>query len=176
MSAERDRLDEIIDRSAARLVAVEPDAGLVERIVHQLPERETPARRVMLTWLPQCAAVAAVIVAIVIWNRERPDSDATNIPQTGPWAFVLLPASIDAVEPTVTASPQVVTLGRPVARPAMPDTGLLDHERSLAFVERPDFLALPSIGAPSLEPEDALMLAPLVLTELPLSGEPSSPR
>jgi hypothetical protein len=50
-----------------------------------------------------------------------------------------------------------------------------DHERSLAPVGEPTPLEVVSLASPSLPEEAFVVLAPIVLTELPLSGESISP-
>ena len=173
----RDPLDQAIDRVAARLVSVDHDEAMVERMVARLPERNGWS-----DWLrvlaPQAAVATALIVAALVWTtgtRKEVDRDpaAAAVADAGIAAREVpaVPAPIVAV-----ASPAHVT--RVAARRAT-ETAIAepaDHERSLAPVAALVPLEVVSLASPSLPGEAFVVLAPLVLTELPLSGEPISPR
>ena len=174
----RDPLDQAIDRVAARLVSVDHDEVMVERIVARLPERSG-----LGGWLrvlaPQAALATALIVAVLVWTtRDREQ-------------VVRDPVTASTVADAAAAAPQAPALNAPVAEVSVPlkAAGMMargvretapaspaDHERSLAPVESPKPLEVVSLASPSLPEEVPVVLAPIVLTELPLSGESNSPR
>jgi hypothetical protein len=171
----RDPLDQAIDRVAARLVSVDHDATMVDRIVGRLPERSGVGG-----WLrvlaPQAALATAIVVATLVWtmsDRQPVDRD----PAGAPAVAAAVPASeapvaiapISAVEAPARPTRVAARLTPPVA--ALP----ADHERSLAPVEAPIPLEIVSLASPSLPEEAFVVLLPIVLTELPLSGEAISP-
>lgn len=194
----RDPLDQAIDRVAARLVSVDHDepfdspigrasrplAGLaqdraiVERIVARLPER-SGAGGWLRVLVPQAAIATALIIAALVWttrNREQVVGDPVAAPSVADASAAArevpaAPAPVGAV-----AAPANATRG---AAPRVTETAMAepaDHERSLAPVEAPIPLEIVSLASPSLPDEAFVVLAPIVLTELPLSGEPNSPR
>jgi len=177
----RDRLDQAIDRVAARLVSVDHEAAMVEGIVARLPERSGVGG-----WLrvlaPQAAVAAALIVAALVWTRGDRDPvvpDSVAAPAVAQVGAAATEVPAGAPPPAVRA-PGSVPVGatRLAARRVIPDASEppVDHERSLAPVESPQPLEVVSLASPSL-PEDAfVVLAPIVLTELPLSGESNSPQ
>jgi hypothetical protein len=86
------RLDDAIDQTAARMVAVPDDPEMIARIVSALPERSSG-----LGWLiPQFAALSALAVVAVLWStRERPEAPAL-LPSTD---VTIVAALADAITP-----------------------------------------------------------------------------
>ena len=170
----RDPLDQQIDRVAARLVSVDHDDALVERIVSGLPERNQRSGWLAVL-LPQAALAAALIVAAIVWTSR--DREQAVEPFSAPPA-----AGVVAIEVPVqhAAAPALTAPGAPrdaVRRvtDAAP-IAAADHERSLAPVDAPVALEVAALASPSLPEEAFVVLAPIVLTELPLSSESNSPR
>jgi hypothetical protein len=173
----RDPLDQAIDRVAARLVSVDHDATMVDRIVGRLPERSGVGG-----WLrvlaPQAALATVLIVAGLVWttsDREQVVSDPAAAPPVAGAGAPAREVSTVLVPPTDVEAP--VNATRVAARRVTPIEAALpvDHERSLAPVEAPIPLEVVSLASPSLPEEAFVVLAPIVLTELPLSGESFSP-
>lgn len=193
----RDPLDQAIDRVAARLVSVDhdpfdsptgrasrrsdglaQDRQMVERIVTRLPERSGVGG-----WLrvlaPQAALATVLIVAAWVWttsDREqgvREPVAAPSVAQAGP---VASEGSTVPSPPAGVHAPR--SANRLAARRATPAAAPLpaDHERSLAPVAALVPLEVVSLASPSLPEEAFVVLAPIVLTELPLSGESNSPQ
>ena len=174
----RDPLDQAIDRVAARLVSVDDDRAMVERIVARLPERNGLGGWLRVL-LPQAAVATALIVTALVWtrgDRERVVPDPTPPPS-------IAQAGASASEVPVVPAPSagasaLVNPTRIAARRVTPAAAALpvDHERSLAPVAAPVPLEVASLASPSLPEEAFVVLAPIVLTELPLSGESNSPQ
>ena len=182
IEAPRHGLDEAIDRVAAKLVAVTDDVGLLQQVMARLPERESPSWFLALP--VQLAAGAALLLLAFLWARpvEKPMSpsvsadarihSATRLEEAGPPHLEPLVADARIPNPGSRlrrgfggqARIPVVALDRP------------DHEHSLAPVAPPVALELTSIAPWALEPHAAVVLAPLVLTELAPANEPDSPR
>lgn len=170
----RDPLDQQIDRVAAHLVSVDHAAAIVERIVAGLP-----ARKQRSGWLavlaPQAALAAALLVAAVVWTTREHEQDVE--PLSAP-----LVAGVTAIEVPVRHAPAPRS-GAPVA-PRLAarrviegaPVAVADHERSLAPIDAPVALEVAALASPSLPEEALVVLAPIVLTELALSGESNSPR
>jgi hypothetical protein len=172
----RRTLDQEIDQVAARMVGVDHDAAMADRIVARLPER--PARGPWLgVLLPQAAAAVAILAAVVMWTTREPAVDpntdvgraAASLSAEAPGAKAEAPAETEAgaQAPDLQASVSSLSTVEPALLP--------DHERALAPVAAPISIELAAIEAPALLDEPTLVLAPLVLTELPLSGESNSP-
>ena len=174
----RDELDQAIDRVAARLVSVDHDAAMVERIVTRLPERSR-AGGWLRVLVPQAAVGAALIVAALVWTTrdgEQVVGDLAPAPAvaragTAPDEVPAMPALPVTASAPVHATRMAARRATPAA-PALP----VDHEFSLAPVEAPKPLEVVSLASPSLPEEAFVVLAPIVLTELPLSGESNSPQ
>lgn len=172
----RDPLDQAIDRVASRLVSVDHDRAMVERIVTTLPERNGVGGWLRVL-VPQAALATVVIAGVLVWtmsHRETVPAEpvaAPRVPEVRagevPAARVAVPSMDAAVE-----APRMVARRKAAAAPALP----VDHERSLAPVDAPRPLEVVSLASPSLPEEAFVVLAPIVLTALPLSGEPNSPR
>jgi len=176
----RDPLDQAIDRVAARLVSVDHDEAIVDRIVARLPERSGAGgwRRVLM---PQAAIATALIIAALVWttrNREQVDGDPVATPSVADAGVAArevpaAPASVGAVAAPPTASR--VAAPR-VTEAETASVALADHERSLEPVAALVPLEVVSLASPPLLEEAPVVLSPIVLNDLPLSGEPNSPR
>lgn len=151
-----------VDVVAKQLVDVQEDAELAARIASALPER-----RSRFFWLiPQLGAVAALVVAAVVWsNHEAPAPPLATI------AMVPLRAAVDAVEPFRPIESLPLVRIEPL-EPLEPS----DHERSLPAIEAPGVLAMSDLAPRDLPVVEALTLQPLEIGELPLTGESFPPR
>lgn len=168
-NAPRHDLDEAIDRVAAKMVAIDDDAGLLQAAIARLPDRES--RSWFLRMPVQATAAAALVLAAFLWARpiDRP-------------ALPIAIAPIQASAPPVVAARMVVpATRRPDVR--IPDPGPRiaavavdrpDHERSLAPVDPIEAIELGGIATPSIDLESPAAIAPLVLTELALDTEGDS--
>ncbi|HYA62189.1 MAG TPA: hypothetical protein VED66_03250 [Candidatus Sulfotelmatobacter sp.] len=102
----RDDLDRVLDAALAKYAALEPRAGLEQRILAGLRTAPQSAVRVWWSWAPAAGAAAVVIVAMALAWRSgttRPP-EITKHPQAG--------------APTVPAGPQIAQhdgnfVGRP---------------------------------------------------------------
>lgn len=172
----RDPLDQAIDRVAARLVSVDHDASMAERIVARLPERsgwgDWP--RVLA---PQAALAAVLIGAVLVWTMRGREEGVRNPAPSVAEAGGASPdgASVPGAAARADATVNAPRLAARRVTPA-PAAWPVDHERSLAPVDAPVALEVVSLASPSLPDEAFVVLAPIVLTELPLSGESISPR
>lgn len=175
---DRDPLDTAIDRVAARLVSVEHDEVMVDRIITRLPER--PGRRAWFAPLvPQAALAVCVAIVAFAWTT-RDGGDVVREPRQ------LAPvARIEPEAPrVVVSSPAADATARPLDKPKGLSPRLVlnglaaprDHERSLVPVAAPVSLEVAALEAPALLDEAPVVVAPIVLTALPLSGESPSPR
>ncbi len=178
-NAPRHDLDEAIDRVAAKMVAIDDDAGLLQAAITRLPDRES--RPWFLRMPVQATAAAALVLTAFLWARpiDRP-------------ALPIAIAPIQASAPPVVAARMVVpATRRPDVR--IPDPGphlrqgyggqarlpavstdRPDHERSLAPVAPIDAIELGGIATPSIDLASPAAIAPLVLTELALDTEGDS--
>ncbi len=85
-----DELDRVIDGALAGYSAVEPLAGLEERVLNRV---RVAARRKQLTWAFAFVAVTAVVVAVIAVRIPRqPASKGNDITR------VITPAPVPAVE------------------------------------------------------------------------------
>ena len=171
IEAPRHDLDEAIDRVAAKMVAVPGESRMLQQVIERLPERATSPW--FLTVPGQLAVGAALVWIAFVWARP---SDPQEMP------IALAPVAATA-PPLVTARLVEPASFRPIVRIPDPESRIPamtidrpDHERSLAPVEALMALELGSIAAPVLEPEAAVVFAPLVLSELVLASDSSSPR
>lgn len=163
----RDPLDQAIDQVAARLVSVEHDQAMPDRIVARLPERARQS-----AWLgallPQAALATVLVAAVIMWMTREPDQvrePAVDVRRAE--------ASASAVAPVVAAEAEAPALRTVDSQFVVTP----DHERALVPVAAPMFLEVAGLAGPAALPaEPPVVLAPIVLTELPLSGESISPR
>lgn len=166
---DKDRLDAAIDHVAKRMVAVPDDPEMVARIVSALPERSS-----RLGWLiPQLAALGAIVIAAVVWStRERPASPAV-LPSTQIAATTVLPGVIAPREPGTVVRTQPLEPLEPVEPLEPLDT---DFDRSLPALESVDSLMVSDVTPHELPASPALELAPIGVTDLPLTAESFPPR
>ena len=169
----RHDFDRAIDRVAAQLVAVREDSDLLPHVMARLPER-APS-----TWflaMPvQLAAGAALVLLAFLYGR--PSREVTRRES------LAVTAGASAIEARPLEAPR-----RPVAAPIPDPRSLIrdprspipalalarpDYDRSLAPVEALEGLELRAIAAPFLEIDAAAVIAPLVLSELPLASDTS---
>lgn len=182
----RHGLDEAIDRVAAKMVAADADAGVLHRVLAQLPER------VATPWflrLPvQATAAAAIVAAALVYprpSREFAPLESAPVAMAKP-AEVRPEAAVG--EPVLAAVPRLptpdrlptptfarATVGRPDSRLPSAAPGLPaaapdrpDHERSLAPVATIAALELDEIAPSAMELDATAALEPLVLPELAL--------
>ena len=163
INAPRPDLDAAIDRVATRLVALPEAAGLLPRVLARLPERASSPWWVAMP--VQLAAGAALVLMAFLWARPL-DGPAPPVTQSVAW----IPEPAPHPAESQVAAP--ASLIRETRRPAVA-FDRPDHERSLAPVEPLPALAFESIAPMALEPEATVVLAPLVLTDLPLASESS---
>jgi len=174
----RDPLDQAIDRVAARLVSVDHDEAMADRIIVRLPERSGQGGwwRVLV---PHAALATALVVAALVWSRSGREpvvADPAAVPSVAQAGAAANEVPAVPVAPAAVSAPVNATrIAARRATPAAPELPV-DHERSLAPVEAPTLLEVVSLASPSLPEEAFVVLAPIVLTELPLSSESISPQ
>jgi hypothetical protein len=161
-TAPNDQLDAAIDQVAARMVAVPDDPDLTLRIVSALPERSS-----RLGWLiPQLTALGLLAVAAVLWSMRGQPVAPTVLRSTGIAAIAAFP-SVTARAPE--RGTPVRTVGtQPSEPPELPALPELDFDRALPALE------LSVIGPQALPATEALMLAPIEISALPLTAETTS--
>lgn len=169
--------DAAIDQVARQMVAVPDDPEMVARIVSALPERSS-----RLGWLiPQFAALGAIVIAAVVWStRERPASTVV-LPSTQVATATALPRVITPRTPGTPREPGTVVRTQPLERlePMEPlePLGLgSDFDRSLPSLEIVDSLMVSDLTPVELPASPALELAPIGVTDLPLTAESFPPR
>lgn len=183
----RHDLDEVIDRVAAKMVAVPDDAGLLSRTMARLPGRT--ATPWFLSMRVQVAAAAAV--GLVAFLSARPSPDYETMPDP---AAKLVVEPVDLTVPTpVPPAPSVPVASHrrpaptfakaPVRKPdsrlrqgsgaqaRLPEASRDDHERSLRPVDAVDAMELVGILTTSIAVESAAAIEPIVLTQLALDTE-----
>jgi len=173
-SAKVDRLDESIDRVAARMTRVEENHALASQIINALPERSIWSGWLFHSWAPRLAMVAILVTAGIVWNTRRsepitpsPLLIASAPAISTPTTFM---AAVPELEPNRTKPMEPLELLEPV-EPARPD-----FDRSLPSIAAVASLELDSLAPVSL-PEDApLTLKPLEIADLPLTADSISPR
>ena len=166
-------LDEAIDAIAARMVEMPGDADLAMRIVHSLPER-----RSRVPWLvTQLVAVSTVVLALVLWNtHERP---ATIVPVLQSVAVGGLGESIAALAPAPLANEPRRTQRVEPLEPLEPLVSLVpstDFDGALPAIAGPAAIAIGELTTVALPETPSLVLAPVVIAELPMTAESFIPR
>ena len=169
----RDLLHQAIDQVAARLTRVDENDALAAQIINALPARVTWFGWLSHSWAPRLAMIAVIVAAGMVWSTRREASTpvASPLASSRPIAApTVLVAAVREAEPIRTMPLEPLEPLEPV------ETRLGDHERSLPALDALSALALDALAPVSL-PEDApLTLAPLAITELPLTPESISPR
>ena len=170
-----DRLDAAIDQTAARMVAVPDDPEMVARIVSALPERSS-----RLGWLiPQFAALGAIVIAAVVWStRERPAVQAL-LPSTEIATATAFRGVVTSRDLGTIRELETVVRTQPLERlePVEPLEPLgSDFDRSLPALETVDSLMVSDLTPRELPASPALELAPIGVSDLPLTAESFPPR
>ena len=164
----RDPIDIAIDQVTARMVQVREDEDLALRIAAALPERSSRFR-----WLiPQFAAVAAFAIAAVVWTT-RDTATPSLLPSSDVVEVMALPTTVSAVEPGTALRTQPLELLEPL-EPLEPVEG--DHDRSLPAIDVVTALTVSDVAPVELPATPALTLAPIEITDLPLTAESFPPR
>lgn len=104
-------LDRAIDRAVREMVQVDPRPGLRRRVLSRLDADSRPAARITVRYA-WAAAAFAIVIAAVIFTRERPDVPVTPVPAASQTAVVTAPAS-EVKRPVVVPPPAT---RRPAAR------------------------------------------------------------
>lgn len=176
VQASRDPLDLAIDRVAARLVSVNHDAAMADRIVAQLP---VPSGRWAWTvsLVPQAAVAILVAMLAFAWTASDRGSglrEASSSSVAG-----VRPARREGSEPAEQPRGTMAA----IAIPPLPATRALrgpeneaDHERSLESVAALIPLDVAALEGPMPLDQAPVFLGPIVLTDLPLSSDPSPRR
>jgi len=192
-----DQLNAAIDRVAAKLVSVEPDQLMADRIASQLPER-LATRSWMIRLAPQFAAATAMaLLAYFLFSNRSTDAGLrTATHDVAPAAS----ASARETSGELRRDPAVAASGReggPVASASARETSgelrwdlavaasgregrlaadTFDRDFGLKPVAGPREIALVGIEAPPVIDLPSVEVAPIVLTDLPLASESPSPR
>ena len=175
---EQDRLDTAINHVTARMVRVRDNEDLALRIASALPERSS-----RLGWLlPQFAAIAAFAIAAVVWTM-RDTMTPSVLPSSDVVAVRSVPHTVSAVEPGTAfrTLPLESAFARPNSgelrrdRPLEPLDGA-DFERSLAPIEAMSAIVMNDVAPGELPASAALTLAPIEITDLPMTAESFPPR
>ena len=169
----RDSLDEAIDRVATGMVSMDVDVDAARRIAGTLPNRHE--RRFGSSSLLFQAATIAAAALVVFYVR--------SFSRVEPAKPVFRDAPVAVQEPTqsrVEASaavepPQVAKVTASTRRPA---PGLTPAPPAIEIdaIETPEELTIPSLETPTpLVAVGATAVAPISITELPLSSDGASP-
>jgi hypothetical protein len=105
-------LDRAIDRAVREMVQVDPRPGLRRRVLLRLDADSRPAARMTVRYA-WAAAAFVIVIAAVMFTRERPDVPVTTVTAPSQTAVVTAPAS-QARRPVVVPPPP--TARRPTAR------------------------------------------------------------
>ncbi len=178
----KDPLDTAIDHVAARLVHVQDDAEMTERIVRALPERPR------LAWLlPQFALIGVFAIAAMVWMTQDTSAPPALLPASSVGVVASLPAAPMSHEPgtALRTQPLESASARNNSRELRRDRavaafdregGPLDHERSLPALEAVNTLIVNDVSPRELPASSALAVAPIGVTDLPLTAESFLPR
>jgi hypothetical protein len=171
MNTERNRLDEAIDRVAARLTHVDEDPALASRIVAALPERVSWFGWLFHSWAPRLALIVLVVASGWLWNRGTTPVTTTPLPAVARIQPVAVPTTV------VATAERVPNRTKPV-EPLVPVEPLepADFEHSLPAIEAVAALSLDFLSPVSLPEDVPLTVAPLAIADLPLTAETISPR
>ena len=151
------------------MVQVREDEDLALRIVDALPERSS-----RFGWLiPQFAAIAAFAIAAVVWTMRDPATPSL-LPSSDVVAVMAVPNPVSGAEnPEPHLEPCPWNAWNPWN---LWNLWMVDHERSLAPIEAMSALVMSDMDPDALPGSPALVLAPIAITELPLTAESFSPR
>ena len=168
----KDPIDTAIDHVAARMVQVREDEDLAFRIASALPERSSRLR-----WLtPQFAAIAAFAIAAVVWTT-RETAPPSLLPSSDAAAMAGTRNTVTAIAPgTIARGTAVRTRPLELLEPLEPVEPLEgDHERSLPPIAGMRALVMSEVSPVELPATPALTLAPIEITDLPLTAESFPP-
>jgi hypothetical protein len=156
-------LDTAIDAVAKQLTDVEHDPHLPARIAASLPDRPSWFG----WWAPRLAMIAILAAAGIVWGNRGQEVTpgvsplASSQPITRP---LVLMAAVREAEPNRTPPLEPV-------EPLEQMEPALDFDRALPPIEALASIELDSLAPESL-PEDApLTVAPLAVTDLPLTPD-----
>jgi hypothetical protein len=192
---DRDRLDAAIDQVAARMVAVPDERELTLRIVTALPERTSRLRWLM----PQLAAIGAIVIAAIVWTtRNDRSSEISMLRSSAGRPMIGLASPVTANEPgtALRTMPLESAYARDHARELRRDRAVAasgreggrleplepleplegDHERALPAIEAVSALVVSDLTPRALPATPALELAPIAISDLPLTAESFPPR
>lgn len=164
----RHELDEAIDRVAAKMVAADEDAAVLQRVMARLPDRSTAPW--FFAWPVQLAAGAALVLVAFLWARPL---ERQVVPAVNPVARAAEAAAVAAI---VEPAAQRADVRIPDRGPRIPRASLdrPDHERSLPPVDIVAVIELDAIVTPAIDLAAPAALEPLVLTELALDTKGDS--
>jgi hypothetical protein len=160
-----DRLDFAIDHVASRMVAVPDDGEMTLRIVSALPERTSRLRWLM----PQLAAIGAIVIAALVWTTRNESSREIAMLPSSPGTSM-----IGLANPIAAAAPGTALRTMPLERLELlerlePLEG--DHERSLLPIEAVAALVVPSMSPVEIPATELLTIAPIAVSDLPMTAE-----
>lgn len=164
-SAKVDRLDTAIDHVASRMVAVADDGEMTLRIVSALPERTSRLR-----WLiPQLAAIGAIAIAALFWTtRSNTRPALAALPTLDGPNMVGLANAVAASEPGTALRTMPLERLERLER-LEPLEG--DHERALSPMEAVAALLVPSMSPVEIPATELLTIAPIAVSDLPMTAE-----
>ena len=174
MKKNGDRLDEAIELVSARMTAVEADAGLAARIANALPGRRVGLTWILAGWAPRLAVLAIAAVAITVFLRMFYERSTEVLRTEGATMAptIVEPPSNDLrtiVEPPLIVRSRFVEPSSNLRRTTVEVRP--DHEFSLPAMAAPEEIAVSSLSAGDLPADEALVIAPLEIAELPLTAE-----
>jgi hypothetical protein len=83
-------LDRAIDRAVREMVQVDPPPGLRRRVLSRLDAAKRPSARITVRYA-WAAAAFVIMIAAVMFTRERPDAPVTTVPVASQTAVVPAP-------------------------------------------------------------------------------------
>jgi hypothetical protein len=175
MNTHRDRLDDAIDRIAARMTRVEENDAFASRIINALPERSMWAGGLFQSWAPRIAMIAVVVAAAIVWGvRGSRESDAVTQPLLSSQPLAAHVTFVAGVRETLGPARMPLEPFVPLAplEPLVPGS---DFEFSLPPIEAVAALQVEAVAAASLSEDAPLTLMPLAIADLP-TAETISPR
>jgi hypothetical protein len=176
MNSNPDRIDDAIDRVAARMTNVTEDNGLAMRIANALPER---SQWLPFGWISRVTVGALATGAIIVVLRTF-DESSTTVLRTEVATAPSLVAERSSNDRRTMVEPPVIVRRTSVERPlnvarTKGEADSSDFERSLAAIDAPNELAIGALAPSGLASDAPLEVAPLAIAELPLTAD-FSPR
>jgi hypothetical protein len=171
------KVDDAIDRVAARMTAIRDDEAMTERIVASLPERRMFGSWLLQAWAPRLAVVALIVIGAALWNRngiERPDPARAPRPSIEPALVAFAPVVVP--NRPINSIREPLNLSEPL-EPVEPLEPLEpDFERSLPALAAMTTLSFEPLLPRELPASRDISPAPIEIVDLPSPGEPFSPR